>query len=83
MTAVPSLAPLLERFFTQRLMQQRQVSPHTNCRPTLRRSSVYWPSLASALRARSSASSRVRKSMLCSPPPTATPGSGDAIMRLS
>lgn len=27
--AVPSLAPLLERFFTQRLMQQRQVSPHT------------------------------------------------------
>ncbi len=29
MTAVPSLAPLLERFFTQRLMQQRQVSPHT------------------------------------------------------
>ena len=24
-----SLAPLLERFFTQRLMQQRQVSPHT------------------------------------------------------
>jgi site-specific recombinase XerD len=29
MTAAPSLAPLLERFFTQRLMQQRQVSPHT------------------------------------------------------
>lgn len=29
MTAQPSLAPLLERFFTQRLMQQRQVSPHT------------------------------------------------------
>jgi site-specific recombinase XerD len=29
MTAVLSLAPLLERFFTQRLMQQRQVSPHT------------------------------------------------------
>ena len=28
MTA-PSLAPLLERFFTQRLMQQRQASPHT------------------------------------------------------
>jgi site-specific recombinase XerD len=24
-----SLAPLLQRFFTQRLMQQRQVSPHT------------------------------------------------------
>ena len=23
-----SLAPLLERFFTQRLMQQRQASPH-------------------------------------------------------
>jgi site-specific recombinase XerD len=30
MTASPtSLAPLLERFFTQRLMQQRQASPHT------------------------------------------------------
>ena len=29
MTANTSLAPLLERFFTQRLMQQRQVSPHT------------------------------------------------------
>jgi site-specific recombinase XerD len=29
MTASLSLAPLLERFFTQRLMQQRQVSPHT------------------------------------------------------
>jgi len=29
MTATLSLAPLLERFFTQRLMQQRQVSPHT------------------------------------------------------
>ena len=29
MTAGTSLAPLLERFFTQRLMQQRQVSPHT------------------------------------------------------
>src|SRR5215469_8703389 len=30
MTVAPhSLAPLLERFFTQRLMQQRQVSPHT------------------------------------------------------
>jgi site-specific recombinase XerC len=24
-----SFAPLLERFFTQRLMQQRQASPHT------------------------------------------------------
>jgi site-specific recombinase XerC len=24
-----SLAPLVERFFTQRLMQQRQASPHT------------------------------------------------------
>ena len=24
-----SLAPLLQRFFTQRLMQQRQASPHT------------------------------------------------------
>jgi site-specific recombinase XerD len=29
MTPLTSLAPLLERFFTQRLMQQRQASPHT------------------------------------------------------
>lgn len=29
MTALISLAPLLECFFTQRLMQQRQASPHT------------------------------------------------------
>ena len=29
MTASISLAPLLERFFTQRLVQQRQSSPHT------------------------------------------------------
>ena len=29
MTTTTSLAPLLERFFTQRLMQQRQASPHT------------------------------------------------------
>jgi site-specific recombinase XerD len=29
MTLSTSLAPLLERFFTQRLMQQRQASPHT------------------------------------------------------
>lgn len=29
MTTLPSLAPLLQRFFTQRLMQQRQASPHT------------------------------------------------------
>ena len=29
MTAANSLAPLLERFFMQRLMQERQVSPHT------------------------------------------------------
>jgi site-specific recombinase XerD len=29
MTTAASLAPLLERFFTQRLMQQRQASPHT------------------------------------------------------
>jgi site-specific recombinase XerD len=28
-TPTTSLAPLLERFFTQRLMQQRQASPHT------------------------------------------------------
>jgi len=29
MTTTTSLAPLLERFFTQRLMQQRKASPHT------------------------------------------------------
>jgi site-specific recombinase XerD len=29
MTTTTSLAPLLERFFTQRLLQQRQASPHT------------------------------------------------------
>src|SRR2546427_10791856 len=29
MTTTRSLAPLLERFFTLRLMQQRQASPHT------------------------------------------------------
>lgn len=29
MSDTPSFAPLLERFFVQRLMQQRQVSPHT------------------------------------------------------
>lgn len=29
MTANTTLAPLLEQFFTQRLMQQRQASPHT------------------------------------------------------
>jgi site-specific recombinase XerD len=29
MTTATSLAPLLERFFIQRLMQQRQASPHT------------------------------------------------------
>jgi site-specific recombinase XerC len=29
MTTATSLAPVLERFFTQRLMQQRQASPHT------------------------------------------------------
>ena len=28
-TSTVSFAPLLERFFTQRLMQQRQASPHT------------------------------------------------------
>ena len=31
MTDVASFAPLVERFFTQRLMQQRQASPHTIC----------------------------------------------------
>jgi site-specific recombinase XerD len=31
MTTSTTLAPLLERFFTQRLMQQRQASPHTIC----------------------------------------------------
>jgi site-specific recombinase XerD len=29
MTTATSLAPLLQRFFTQRLMQERRVSPHT------------------------------------------------------
>ena len=29
MTSLPSFAALLERFFTQRLMQQRQASAHT------------------------------------------------------
>src|SRR5215472_12495039 len=29
MSHATSLAPLLERFFTQRLMQERRVSPHT------------------------------------------------------
>jgi site-specific recombinase XerD len=29
MNTSASLAPLLEHFFTQRLMQQRQASPHT------------------------------------------------------
>lgn len=29
MTTLASLAPLVERYFTQRLMQQRQASPHT------------------------------------------------------
>jgi hypothetical protein len=29
MTPTTNFAPLLERFFTQRLMQQRQASPHT------------------------------------------------------
>lgn len=31
MTNNPSFASLLQRFFTQRLMQQRQASPHTIC----------------------------------------------------
>jgi len=31
MTAAISLAPLLERFFAQRLVQERRVSPHTIC----------------------------------------------------
>lgn len=39
MTSTLDLAPLLERFFTQRLMQQRQASPHTisSYRDTFRR----------------------------------------------
>lgn len=39
MTSALGLAPLLERFFTQRLMQQRQASPHTisSYRDTFRR----------------------------------------------
>ncbi|MGH8113301.1 MAG: site-specific integrase [Rhodanobacteraceae bacterium] len=31
MTNAPQLAPILERFFTRRLMAERQVSPHTIC----------------------------------------------------
>lgn len=31
MNASAAFAPLLESFFTQRLMQQRQASPHTIC----------------------------------------------------
>ena len=39
MTPSASLAPLLERFFTHRLMQQRQASPHpiSSYRDTFRR----------------------------------------------
>jgi site-specific recombinase XerC len=29
MRSTPSFATLLQRFFTERLMQQRQASPHT------------------------------------------------------
>ncbi len=38
MNTATSLAPLLQRFFAQRLMQQRQASPHTirSCRDTFR-----------------------------------------------
>ena len=31
MKSSATLAPLLENFFTQRLMNQRQASPHTIC----------------------------------------------------
>src|SRR5271167_2239563 len=31
MTAAPSLAPLLQSFFTSRLIRQKQASPHTIC----------------------------------------------------
>jgi len=34
MTTSTTFAPLLERFFTQRLMQQRQASPHNKHRET-------------------------------------------------
>ena len=152
MTSVVNFAPLLQRFFTERLMQQRRVSPHTissyrdtfrqllkftqhrlhkspstlgfeeidaplvvafldhleksqglsvpaicgslrstrcfvtlplSYRLTPHRSSVSSPFLASASRARSSASSLVQKSMLCSAPQTAAPGSAGAITHSS
>ena len=43
MTRATDLAPLLERFFTQRLMRQRQASPHTisSYRDTFRQFLVY------------------------------------------
>ena len=52
MNATTTFAPLLERFFTQRLMQQRQVSPHTissyrdTFRLFLRMAGKYWTILA-------------------------------------
>ena len=52
-------------------------------RHTRHRSSVCSPSPANALRARSSVSLCVKKSMLCSLLPIGAPGSGGAIMRLS
>jgi site-specific recombinase XerD len=153
MTATLSLAPLLQRFFTDRLMQQRRVSPHTisSYRDTFRQFLKFTqqrvhrqPSVlqfedidaplvvaflgdlekrrglsvrsrnlrltaihsffrylafelpthaaqiqrvlaipANASHAGSSASSRVRKSMLCSPLRIVAPGSAGAITRLS
>ena len=48
MTPAASFAPLLERFFTQRLMQQRQASPHTisSYRDTFRQFLKFVPCLS-------------------------------------
>jgi site-specific recombinase XerC len=54
MTPSLGLAPLLERFFTQRLMQQRQASPHTvsSYRDTFRRFLRFVHSCSSGSRSR-------------------------------
>ena len=46
-TPATSLAPLLERFFTQRLMQQRQANPHTisSYRDTFRQFLTFAPAI--------------------------------------
>jgi hypothetical protein len=42
MTTSTSFASLLERFFTQRLMQQRQASPHTRAGSGFFRQADKW-----------------------------------------